>query len=172
MLKKYVAAICSVLVLLCLVAVPVGAISEAQQTVISDHCGAIKEDLKNVQRADARARVYIGGRYETILSDFVKPLNLGLVEKNLSRTELIESQNAILGEKLEFANDYIDYQQGLEQLVAMDCKAEPEKFYDKLVRVRQKRKKVEQDMQKMAKILEEYKAQVVKLKEVVSGKTK
>lgn len=171
-MKKTGIWVCLVIGLTVLLALPVGAISEGQKAAISDHCGAIKEDLKSVQRADARARVYIGGRYETILTDFVKPLNLWLVDKNMSRTELIESQNAIAEGKTGFSDDYVDYQQGLEQLVAMDCKNEPEKFYDKLVRVRQKRKKVEQDMQKMTRILDEYKAQVVKLKEAVSEKAK
>lgn len=164
--------ILSICLIVSFFAVPVGAISEGQKTAIVDHCEAIKEDLKKVQRADARARVYIGGRYETILTDFVMPMNVWLVEKNMSRTELIESQNAISEGKMGFSNDYVDYQQGLEQLVGMNCKAEPEKFYDKLVRVRQKRKKVEQDMQKMTELLDDYKAQVVKLKEAVSEKAK
>ncbi|MBQ5812189.1 hypothetical protein IIW29_01275, partial [Candidatus Saccharibacteria bacterium] len=123
--------------------------SEKRETAISDHCEAMREDLKTVQRADARARVYIGGRYETILSKFVMPLNLWLVEKNMSRADLIEGQNKIAEAKTIFTNDYVDYQQGLEQLVAIDCKTEATRFYDKLVRVRQRRRKVEQDMQKM-----------------------
>ena len=148
----------------------VGALSKTQEAAISDHCEAVREDLKKVQRADARARVYVGGRYETILTDFVTPLNLWLVEKNMSKSEMIESQNAISDAKLKFSNDYVDYQQGLEQLVAMDCKGQASAFYDKLVRVRQKRKKVEQDMKDMAKVLEEYKKRVGKLKEVVNEK--
>ena len=160
------------LLFVCAPVLSVGAISKTQETAISDHCDAMREDLKNVQRADARARVYIGGRYETILTKFVVPMNLWLVEKNMSRADLIESQNAISEAKTSFVNDYVDYQQGLEQLVALDCKNEPEKFYDKLVRVRQKRKKVEQDMQKMAKNLDEYKGRVVKLKEATGEKAK
>ena len=170
-MKKSGIAICCVLmsVLMCSGA---GAISKKQETAITDHCDAIREDLKNVQRTDARARVYIGGRYETILTKFVMPMNLWLVEKNMSRTDLIESQNVISETRASFVNDYVDYQQSLEQLVALDCKNESEKFYDKLVRVRQKRKKVEQDMQKMTKNLDEYKARVTKMKEATDGKPK
>ena len=143
----------------------VSAISKTQETAIVDHCSAIREDLKTVQRADARARVYIGGRYETILTKFVMPLNVSLVEQNLSKADLIESQNIIADARAKFVNDYVDYQQGLEQLVAMDCKEQAPNFYDKLVRVRQKRKKVEQDMQKMKSALDEYRVRVGKLKE-------
>ena len=149
----------------------VSAITKAQETAIVDHCAAMKEDLKNVQRADARARVYIGGRYETILTKFVMPLNVALVEQNLSRADLIESQNIIAETRTNFSNDYVDYQQGLEQLVAKDCKTQASNFYDKLVRVRQKRKKVEQDTQKMKSVLDEYRARVKKLKEVKDEKS-
>lgn len=142
-----------------------GALSKVQEDAISDHCDAMKEDLKNVQRSDARARVYIGGRYETILTKYVTPLNVWLVEKSLSKADLIESQNQISETKIKFANDYVDYQQGLEQLVAIDCKTQASSFYDKLVRVRQKRKKVEQDVQKMSTLLGEYKNRVAGLKE-------
>ena len=157
-------------IIMSLVTVPVGAISKEQEAAIVDHCTAIKDDLREVQRADARARVYIGGKYETILGKYVVPLNLYLVEKNLSRADLIESQNSISETRTAFSNDYVDYQQGLEQLVAMDCKTEPERFYDKLVRVRQKRKKVEQDMTKMGESLAKYKERVLKLKEHSDGK--
>ncbi|MBR3052210.1 hypothetical protein IKG60_01130 [Candidatus Saccharibacteria bacterium] len=149
-----------------------GAITKTQEAAIADHCSAVKESLKAVQRSDARARVYVGGRYETILNKFVMPLNVWLVEKNMSRADLIESQNTIAQLKLKFANDYVEYQQGLEQLVAMDCKTQVSAFYDKLVQVRTKRKAVEQDMQKVAKALDEYKVRVGKLKEIVNEKAK
>ena len=164
MRMKFVFPLCVFLCSFCFMG-SVSAISKAQETAIVDHCEAIKEDLKNVQRSDARARVYIGGRYEGILSDYIMPLNLWLVEKNMSKANLIESQNKIAEMKTNFANDYVNYQQGLEQLVAIDCKNQATAFYDKLVRVRQKRKKVEQDVQKMASELNDYKAKVAKLKE-------
>ena len=166
------AGLCSVILgAFCLV-VPAGAISQAQEAAISDHCATIQESLKVVQRSDARARVYVGGRYETILSKFVTPMNVWLVENNMSRADLIESQNSIAELKQKFANDYVDYQQGLEQLVAVDCKTQASVFYDKLVQVRTKRKKVEKDMSKMTEALDEYKVRIGKLKEAVREKTR
>lgn len=140
------------------------AFSKTQEAAIVDHCEAIKDDLRKVQKSDARARVYLGGKYETILNKFVMPLNVRLVENNLSKTGLIESQNTIANMKAKFSEDYVDYQQRLEELVMMDCKSEPEEFYNKLGRVRQKRKAVEQDMQKIASALEKYVALVKELK--------
>lgn len=139
-----------------LISVPVGAVTENQEDAIKNHCEAIREDLKKVQKADARTRVYLGALYETILTDFVVPLNVRLVENNLSGAEFIENQNNVADTKTLFANDFISYQQNLEELVLMDCKKEPEGFYNKLEMVRKKRKIVEQDVLKMRNLISEH----------------
>lgn len=125
------------------------AISKSQENAISSHCEEIKENLKNLQKTDARARVYLGGYYESILTKFITPLNVRLVENNLSNAELVENQNNFADAKTLFSNDFISYQQNLEELVGTNCVDEPGNFYEKLVKVRQKRKIVEQDVLKL-----------------------
>ena len=49
----------------------------------------------------------------------------------------------------------MNYQKSLEELIAIDCKTEPERFYDRLVSVRKKRKVVEQDVGKLKNIMGE-----------------
>lgn len=136
-----------------LVALPTFAITESQETSIKEHCDAIKDDLKNVQRMDSRTRVYFGGIYETILSKYITPLNMRLVENNLSTAEFVENQNKFAEAKNAFANDFISYQKHLEELVAMDCKKEPADFYEKLEKVREKRKVVGQDVLKIRNLI-------------------
>lgn len=148
-----------------LVSLPVGAISEEQKAGISDHCDTIVENLKKVQHSDARARVYLGGYYETILTKFVMPLNLRIVENNLSAPELIENQSKMAEAKATFADDYVHYQQELEGLVGMDCKKEPEAFYERLELVRKGRKKVERDVAKMRNLITEQVKLVKELKD-------
>ncbi len=155
-----------VIMLLCLAPMPVNAISDNQKNAIMDHCESMRDNLKNVQKADSRARVYLGGYYETILSDYITPLNVRLVENNLSTPALVENQNKFADAKILFANDFVSYQQDLEELVLMDCKTEPEKFYNELVKVRQKRKAVEQDTLKIRNLLSEH----VKLANRLKGK--
>ena len=152
-MKKFVAMILSLM--LSLLALPASAISEAQEASITDNCSTIKENLKKVQKLDAKARVFLGGHYETILNKYLTPLNVRLVENNISNVGLIENQNNFGKAKTLFASDFINYQQGLEELIAMDCKNNPEVFYNKLVKVRQKRKVVEQDILKMRQMLSE-----------------
>lgn len=135
---------------------PARAISDEQKAIIKDHCGVIREDLKKVQRSDSRTRVYLGGYYESVLTRFITPLNVRLVEGNLSNASFVENQNRFATAKTTFANDFVSYQKGLEELIAFDCKAEPEKFYNKLVEVRKKRKTVEQDVTKIKGLMSEH----------------
>lgn len=134
----------------------VEAISENQERAIVSKCSEIKEQLKAVQKDDARTRVHLGGRYETILTKFMTPLNVRLLENSLSNVELVENQNNFAETKSLFNNDYINYQQDLEELVSMDCKNEPKVFYEKLDKVRQKRKIVEQDALKLRNIISKH----------------
>ena len=142
----------------------VGAITENQEKAITEHCSEIKEQLKTVQKDDARTRVHLGGRYETILTEFMTPLNVRLLENNLSSAELVENQNNFAETKSLFNSDYINYQQVLEELVAMDCKKEPTGFYEKLDKVRQKRKIVEQDVLKLRNLISKHVRLVTELR--------
>lgn len=166
MRKKRLIFYCIILMFFCQCSTGAMAITEAQSEAIVEHCATIKDDLKKVQKEDARVRVYLGGYYETILSKFITPLNVRLVENNLSSAGLVENQNDFAASRTIFANDFINYQQGLEELVGMDCKEKPEEFYNKLVTVRQKRKTMVQDVLKMRSLISEH----VKLVEGLKGK--
>lgn len=147
-----------------LTVLPVSALDDAQKTAISDNCALIKESLKNTQRADARARVFFGGKFETILSKFITPLNVKLVEKNITNLGLIENQSNFAAAKTTFSDNFIKYQQVLEELVGINCENEPDNFYKKLVEVRGYRKKVEQDITKVKKVILENIKLVTELK--------
>lgn len=164
-MKKTSVIVCAVMMSLCLVNV-VGATTKKQDAAIVDHCEDIRESLKKVQKDDARIRVFLGGRYETILTKFIVPLNMRLVENSLSNADLVENQNEFAEAKTVFVNDYIGYQQELENLVGMDCKNEPGKFYDQLTKVRQKRKTIRQDTMRIRSLISTH----IKLVSQLKGK--
>ena len=138
--------------------------TQAQIVVIQDRCDAIHEELKVLQRNDSRARVYLGRYYETILNRFITPLNMRLVENNLSTTDFIDSQNEFNKTRTNFMIDYVEYQKGLEELVAMNCKELPEQFYEKLISVRAKRATVADDTIKLRSLAGKYSELVKGLK--------
>lgn len=140
------------------------AVSQAENEVLVSHCDEVREKLKVVQKNDAKTRVFLGGKYEAILNKYMVPLNVRLVENNLSTSEMIEVQNEFADTKVVFNNDYVVYQQSLENLVGIDCKAEPDKFYNELSIVRKKRMVMEQDALKMRNLITRYVKIVTELK--------
>lgn len=155
MKKKSISSYCITLMIICQVfcaCTPVFAISEERKNVISERCEIIRDNLKDVQRSDSRVRIYLGRYYETILNKFMIPLNLRLVENNLSETDLIKNQNDFNEARTDFINNYVTYQKSLEELVMSDCKADPESFYNKLVDVRQKRAIVNDEANKLREL--------------------
>ena len=139
-----------------LMALPTLAISETQKETIADHCESIKTSLRMIQRNDSKARVFLGAYYETIMSKFIMPFNVKLVEKSLSNADFVENQNDFTETKLVFANDFTKYQKMLEDLISIDCKNEPERFYNELTDVRKRRKTMEQDVLKMRQLISEH----------------
>ncbi|MBO4812684.1 hypothetical protein J5491_00865 [Candidatus Saccharibacteria bacterium] len=139
-------------------------IPEEKLRLVSDNCDTIKTNLKTVQKNDARARVYLGSYYEKILTKYITALNVKLIESNNSDTSLIENQNKYAKAKSVFSDDYIAYQKKLEDLIAVDCKSEPKKFYEELIKVRKKQAVIVQDTAKLSSILVEHKELVNKLK--------
>lgn len=140
--------------------------AEKEQSVVS-HCSIIKDNLKNLQHEDSKMRVNLGKYYETILSNFITPLNVVLVANNMSKLGLIENQNEFTLARSRFASDYINYQKQLEDLVALDCRAEPAKFYNKLTSARAERKKVAADVAKLKTLISKQKELVTTLKEAL-----
>lgn len=133
--------------------VGVQAISAEQENTISGGCDSIKQTLKIVQSEDSRTRVYLGGYYEKILSKYITPLNLRLVKNNLADAGLAANQASFVTERNNFAADFINYQKSLEELIAMDCKKEPAKFYENLEVVRGKRDVMVKDVAKMKELI-------------------
>ena len=169
MRKKRLIFYCITLVLICQVCSPVLAISGEQRDAIYDHCATIQEGLKSVQRTDARARVYLGSYYEKVLTKFITQLNLRLVENNISDAGLIENQAATAAAREKFNEDFVEYQKGLEGLIATDCKAEPERFYEELLVVREKRAAVKNDAAKVKKRILEHVSLVRKMLEKIGS---
>ena len=132
--------------------VKVSAITSEKEALIVEKCDKIKESLTNLQHNDSRLRVYLGRRYETIITNYIKPLNVSLVENNLSTTAFINNQNNFVAARQNFVIDFIEYQKALEELVASDCKHEPANFYEKLETTRARRKSVADDVSKLWKL--------------------
>lgn len=138
---------------------------------ISQNCGSIRNSLKLLQRSDSRARTYFGSIYETVSSKYLIPLNLRLVKNNISDISLIDLQSSIATDRSAFSTDFIAYSKSLEELIDLDCRLNPEDFYEKLVETRELRKTVASDMDKINESLVKSVKSVKKLEDSLDDKT-
>lgn len=140
-------------------------ISEEKLSNIETNCASIKESLKRTQNADKNTRISLGRTYQTLLSDFITPLNVRLVKNNRFDKTLADTQTIFSEDRDKFNQAYIDYSKDLESLLSIDCKNEPESFYRQLVKTRSSRERVSEsaliltaDAQSHAKSVTDYTA--------------
>lgn len=117
-------------------------LSDAQRGAISQNCQSIKSSLKSLQQSDSRTRVILGGAYQTIITDFVTPLNVRLVKNNQVNSTLSTIQSNLATEREKFNQQFIKYSQALEALINIDCQAHPDEFYQQLTATRTERAKL------------------------------
>lgn len=125
-----------------------------QSSAIIQNCGGIKQSLGKLQVIDSRTRTYLGSSYEAIAGRFITPLNLRLVKNGLPSEELFRIQNEFTTAQAAFRNGYVDYMREMDTLIAMDCAAHPQEFYDKLELVRARREDVRKITKKLAELTE------------------
>ncbi len=149
---------------------PVSALSENQSGAIVQNCASIKQSLRSLQRTDARSRSYLGTAYETILSDFIAPLNLILTSSNQPNINLTTIHSNIVDTRKSFISEYTAYSQALEGLISTDCFNHPEDFYNKLQDAKRKRANVSATTTTLRNLFSEYLTGVRKLKSSIGAK--
>lgn len=148
---------------------PVSALSPEQSSDLVQNCATIKQSLRTLQRADARSRSYLGSAYETILSNFITPLNLRLININQPNANLTTIHSNIIETRKNFISEYTTYSQALEDLIASDCYNHPEDFYTKLQDTRRKRANLSSTTTTLRNLFSEYLTGVRKLKNTLGA---
>lgn len=118
-------------------------LNDTERGNLSTGCASIQASLKNLQKSDSKTRVLLGTSYQTLLTNYISPLNIRLIKNNLPDSTLTEIQSDILSSRNNFTNLFVTYSQHLESLIAMDCKNQPDDFYLELESVRFLRNKLE-----------------------------
>lgn len=141
------------------------ALSELQQGAISQNCASMQQSLKSLQKADSRTRAHLGSTYETILNKFITPLNLRLTKDNHPNPELAAFQTDFASTRVKFSEQFIKYSQSLEELINLDCRAQPEAFYKRLGTTRKLRHKLSMTVAELHRLTEGHRAAVKTLQE-------
>ena len=144
------AGLLAVIVPMFLTSSSVTALSATQQGAISQNCATIKQSLEQLQRSDSRTRTYLGATYETLANKFIVPLNLRLVKNNLPTLSDIQAE--FTNGQTGFKDAYTEYMKSLGELIAADCKTQPDEFYDKLEVTRKKREILQKTTESLSEL--------------------
>ena len=118
---------------------PLEDLSPEKTGLISTNCASIKFYLKELQKADSKARVTLGAKYESILNNFMTPFGVRLLKNNIDLGNLSSLQASFSTNKSELSEHFKDYSRSFEHLLTKDCTSDPSGFYDELQTVRSKR---------------------------------
>lgn len=140
---------CSALVVIIL-SIPAEGLTEEQTAAISQNCSVMQQSLRQLQKVDSRTRTYLGTTYESILNKFIIPLNLRLVKNNLPTN--VQLQAEFIAGQTKFKNTYTDYMRELEGLIATECHARPDEFYQKLETVRERRGQLKESVDHLSQL--------------------
>ncbi len=144
-------------------------LNDTERGNISMSCASIQTSLKNVQRNDSKTRVILGTNYQTLLSNYISPLNVRLIKNNLPDSTLISIQSETITSRNSFTNLFVTYSQRLESLISIDCKNQPDTFYSELENVRYLRSQLEESVNKVNTALSNHLKTVNQLREKLSS---
>ncbi len=144
-------------------------LNDTERGNISMSCASIQTSLKNVQRNDSKTRVILGTNYQTLLSNYISPLNVRLIKNNLPDSTLISIQSETIASRNSFTNLFVTYSQRLESLISIDCKNQPDTFYSELENVRYLRSQLEESVNKVNTALSNHLKTVNQLREKLSN---
>lgn len=144
-------------------------LNDTERGNISMNCASIQTSLKNVQRNDSKTRVILGTNYQTLLSNYISPLNVRLIKNNLPDSTLISIQSETITSRNSFTNLFVTYSQRLESLISIDCKNQPDTFYSELENVRFLRSQLEESVNKVNTALSSHLKTVNQLREKLSN---
>lgn len=144
-------------------------LNDTERGNISMNCASIQTSLKNVQRNDSKTRVILGTNYQTLLSNYISPLNIRLIKNNLPDSILISIQSEAITSRNSFTNLFVTYSQRLESLISIDCKNQPDTFYSELENVRFLRSQLEESVNKVNTALSNHLKTVNQLREKLSN---
>ncbi len=147
--------------------IPVSALSSEKSGAISQHCGSIKQSLKSLQKTDARSRSYLGSVYETLVSKYIAPMNMRLVESGRPNVNLTDLHSTILEVRKKFVNEYTSYSQSFEELLGIDCQSNPNAFYEQLNNTRKKRSEVSNISNNLRSLFSEYLGGIYKVRDTI-----
>lgn len=135
------------------------------------NCDNILGSLRRLHTNDALMRVNVGQMYNGISVRMMARLNSRLALNRIDSTELVEITSRFETLRSQFSTDYNKYEPALANLVKEDCKNEPIKFYELLLKARDERAKLSETVTALGQTIDDYQVAVENLKQQLFAPT-
>jgi len=130
--------------------------TEAHIARIRNNCIDAQATLNRLHAGDALQRVNQGQLYESISTKLMAPFNSRVALAHLDGVALVSLTTTYDQELSTFRTDYQQYEEGMSNLLEMNCTNQPVAFYDAVADVRAKRQTVHDDITALQKTVQDY----------------
>lgn len=131
---------------------------------IKDHCAENQTPLNRLHQTDAFLRTNRGELYRTVSDKLMVPLNRRLASNQQDAGSLLTITADYNKEYRTFFNAYIQYDNSMTELLAVDCNKEPVSFYNALLDAREKREILSKSNQAILEYIRAYGAEFTEFK--------
>jgi len=131
---------------------------------IKGHCTENQATLNRLHQTDAFLRTNRGELYRTISDKLMVPLNRRLASNQLDAGNLLTITADYNKEYRTFFDSYIQYDNAMTKLLAIDCNKEPVSFYNALLDAREKREILSGSNQAILEYIRAYGAEFTEFK--------
>jgi hypothetical protein len=131
-----------------------------QTSRVKANCSSIKTSLNQLHASDALLRVNRGQMYESVATKLMDRFNDRLSGDRLDNKAMTTVTGNYRTALNNFRVDYIAYEQKLAEAIRIDCVAQPNSFHNAVVEARALRNTVHDDVQKLHRIIDDYRLSV------------
>ncbi len=131
-------------------------LTDDQLTRIRGNCETIGSSLRQLHANDALTRVNRGRVYERVSNKLMTPLNSRIVVNRLDASSLVRVTSEYEKHLSDFRTNYQLYEESMTELLKIDCRTQPARFYDALLKARLNRGKVYESTQQLTRDAEDY----------------
>lgn len=131
-------------------------ITDAQIERIRNTCIENQATLNRLHQTDAFLRNDRGNLYRTISDKLMVPFNRRLASNRLDGSQFLSITADYNKEYIKFYDAYIEYDNAMVKLLAVDCMKQPVSFYNALLEARAKRAMLSSVNQTITGLIKEY----------------
>ncbi len=146
-------------------------LTDDQINQIRSNCLDVQSTLQRIHSADALARFNLGQQYNIISTKLIAPMNGRVALNKLDGVAMAQTSVDFNHEIDQFSSMYQQYEETMQRALQINCKDQPVSFFDTLNLARDHRAAVRASVDKINKLLKQYRAQFEALRKAPSVST-